>query len=82
MSVKAVRVRVRVDRKVLFNGALKDWAEKPPEVFKDAIAINAKPEPHMKAILIVMADAVLAERSVNIDVTTTPKGFTMVVGDK
>jgi hypothetical protein len=77
-----VRVRVRVNTEVLFNGSLKDWEHKPPDLFKDAILPDSKPEPHLKACMIVMADAVMNEKSVNIDVFTFPNAWSMEVEDK
>lgn len=76
------RMRVRIDRKVWFNGTIKDWANNPPDVFKDMIRPDVKPEPHFKAILVTMADAVFTEHSIDIDVTITATGWTMKVSDK
>lgn len=77
-----VRVRVRVNSEVLFNGSLKEWENKPPDLFKDAILPDARPEAYLKACMIVMADAVMMEKSVNIDIFTFPNAWSMEVSDK
>lgn len=63
-------VRLTVDESVVFDGNLDEWKFTPPEYFKDALKKDAKPEPWLKAIMIVMADAALTGSSVSIDATT------------
>ncbi len=66
----SARIRVRIDGETLYSGTIKDWSAKPPDAFRDVIKPNANPAPWFKAILITMADAVLREQSINIDVST------------
>lgn len=63
-------VRLTVDGYVVFDDNLDEWRFTPPDYFKDAIRQDAKPEPWLKAIMIVMADAALTGSSVSIDATT------------
>jgi hypothetical protein len=69
----SVRVRIRLNTEVLLNGTLKDWANKPPDLFRDAILPGAKPEPWLIAAMVVTAEAVKSEKSINIDLFTWPK---------
>lgn len=65
-------VRLSVDKEVVLDGDLDEWAATPPDYFKDVINPNAKPEPWQKAIMVTMADATLTRRAVSIDVMTGP----------
>lgn len=64
------RVHLTVDGSVVFDGILDQWKFTPPDYFKDAIRKDAKPEPWLKAVMIVISDAALMGRSVSMDVTT------------
>jgi hypothetical protein len=66
----SARIRVRIDGETIYNGTIKDWSTKPPDAFRDQIKPNANPSPWFKAILVTMADAVLRQQSMNIDVDT------------
>lgn len=64
------RVYLAVDDEVVFDDTLDAWVFTPPDYFKDAIRSDAKPEPWLKAIMIVMADAAVMGKSVCIEATT------------
>ena len=63
-------VRLTVDGDVVFDDYLDDWRFTPPDYFKDVLRQDVKPEPWLKAIMIVMADTALTGGSVSIDATT------------
>jgi hypothetical protein len=75
------RVRLTVDGSVAFDDALDEWRFTPPDYFKDGLMKNAKPEPWLKAIMIVMADAALTGSSVSIDATTGESCWSIQVQD-
>lgn len=60
-------VRIRVGENVVFDDDLDAWQATPPDYFKDLIRPDAKPEPWLKAIMVVMADAAMTGQSVNIE---------------
>lgn len=74
-------VCLTVDRKVVFDDNLDEWKFTPPDYFKDALKQDAKPEPWLKAIMIVMADAALTGSSVSIDATTGESQWSIQVQD-
>ena len=63
-------IRIVIDNEVLFDDNLKAWQASPPDQFRDMIKPDAKPEPWMKAIMIVMTDAAMTGDSVSIEATT------------
>ena len=73
------RIRINLDEELLFDGDLDAWQATPPDQFKDMIKPDAKPEPWMKAIMIVMADAAMTGNSVGIDATTGESVWSMEV---
>jgi hypothetical protein len=75
------RVRLTVDGCIVFDDALDEWRFTPPDYFKESLEKNAKPEPWLKAIMIVMADAALTGSSVSIDATTGKSCWSMQVQD-
>jgi len=75
------RVRLTVDGSVVFDDSLDEWKFTPPEYFKDALKKDAKPEPWLKAIMIVMSDAALTGSSVSIDTTTGESSWSIQVLD-
>ena len=75
------RVRLTVDGSVVFDDSLDEWKFTPPEYFKDALKKDAKPEPWLKAIMIVMADTALTGGSVSIDATTGESSWSIQVLD-
>jgi hypothetical protein len=80
--MSGTRIRIRVNEEVIFNGTIKNWASKPPDVFRDAIKPEIKPEPYLKGVLVAMADAVQLERSCDIDVITGKDFWQMRVTEK
>lgn len=74
-------VHLTVDGSVVFDGSLDGWKFTPPDYFKDAIKNDARPEPWLKAIMIVMADAALTGSSVSIDATTGESSWSIQVLD-
>ncbi len=75
------RVRVIVDGYIVFDDYLDEWKFTPPDYFKDMLNKDAKPEPWLKAIMIVMADAALTGGSVSIDATTGESSWSIQVRD-
>lgn len=63
-------IRIVIDKETLFDDKLDAWQAAPPDQFKDMVKPDAKPEPWMKAIMIVMADAAMTRDSVSIEATT------------
>jgi hypothetical protein len=63
-------MRICIDDDVVFDGTLDAWQATPPDYFKDLITPDATPEPWLKAIMIVMADAVMTDQNVDIEATT------------
>ena len=80
-SSLTARVRLTVDGSVVFDDTLEEWKFTPPDYFKDAIKKDARPEPWLKAIMIVMADAALTGRSVSIEATTGESSWSIKVLD-
>lgn len=80
-SSLTARVRLTVDGSVVFDDALDEWKFTPPDYFKDAIKKDAKPEPWLKVIMIIMADAALTGSSVSIDATTGQSSWSIQVLD-
>ena len=64
------RVHLTVDVEVVFDDTLDTWVFTPPDYFRNAIKPDAKPEPWLKAIMIVMADSAMTGASVRIEATT------------
>lgn len=75
------RICLTVDGSIVFDGTLDEWKFTPPDYFKDAIKKDVKPEPWLKAIMIVMADAALTGSSVSIDATTGESSWSIKVLD-
>lgn len=82
MAKNATRIRIRVDGRVMFNGSLKQWATKPPDLFKEAIKPDVKTDPWMRPAMVAMHEAVITETSIDIDVTTSSTGYILEVKDK
>jgi len=75
-------VRVTVDGMTMMDDNLGNWQARPPEFLKRMVTPGpTKPESHIKAIGIVIADAVLIGEDVAIDVTTdkTDRSWSMSV---
>lgn len=73
------KLRIKIDRRVVFNGTVGEWISKPPDIFKDRIQPGARPEPHMKAIMVALADAVMTNQPMSIAVKTRDDGWSMEV---
>lgn len=72
-------IQVKIDGKIIYKGTPKDWANRPPDAFKDLIRPGYKPEPWMKSIMILMSDVVVGGGNLRIAVRTNPTGWTMEV---
>jgi len=72
-------VRIVIDNEKVFDGELEQWQATPPDYFRDRIRPDAKPEPWLKAIMIVMADAALTNQSVSIEAITGPSWWSIEV---
>lgn len=73
------RVHLTVDGTVVFDNTLEEWKFTPPDYFKDALRQDAKPEPWLKAIMIVMADSAMTGNSVSIEAVTGESDWSMRV---
>lgn len=62
--------RIVVDGTIMMDENLGNWQAQPPEFLKRLVDPNAKPEPHIKAMGITLADSLLMGRDVAIDITT------------
>ena len=66
------------NERILLDHDLRDWQQRPPEELKSYL--KPGPEwPWIKPAMIVLADAALANASVNIHITTTERGWNMEV---
>lgn len=72
-------VRIRVNREVVLDSDLDEWAAVPPDYFKSWIRPDANPQPWQKAVMVAMADAVLQQQDVSLEVTTEPNRWSMEV---
>lgn len=68
-------IKIKIDNRIAFKGELGEWKERPPDEFSEAIKPGGRPQPHMKAVLIAMADAVMSQQDVSITVLTKLKGI-------
>lgn len=67
-------VRVTIDGTKMLDDNLGDWQARPPEFLKRLVQPASKPEPHLKAVGITMADALLTGQDVAIEVVTEDDG--------
>lgn len=72
-------IRVKVNGRTLFNGDAGEWVNRPPTQFQDMIKPGAKPAPWMKAIGVVLADALVLNSDMRINVVTKFETWTMTV---
>lgn len=72
-------ITITIDDVVEFDGSVTDWKRTPPSLFKDQINPNATPQPHMKAIMMVMSDAVMSQQSVTVVADTNRDGWNVKV---
>lgn len=72
-------VRITIDDKIEFDGSVSEWKRQPPDMFIDYIKPGAQPKPHMIAVATAMSDAVMRQRSTDIDATTDVDGWTVKV---
>lgn len=64
--------RITINGKIEMDDNLGNWQSPPPEFLKKMVQPASKPEPHIKAVGIVLADSLLSGHDVAIDVTTDP----------
>lgn len=57
-----------VNDRVEFNGEAVEWQHKTPDMFRDVIKPDAKPQPWMMATMITLTQTLLADQSVEINV--------------
>lgn len=71
--------RIAVDGQLLLSGDLGQWLQRSPETLDNMIS-GAPAQPYMKAVLVVLTDAALMNRDVEITVSTGgPDEWTLVV---
>lgn len=73
------RVSVVIDGKCEFDGELGEWVSTPPDFVKDLIKPGAKPQPHMKAIMLALTDALMLQQTVSIEAKTWIDGWSITV---
>jgi hypothetical protein len=72
--------RIVINDHVLFDDDLGAWKDNPPDFVRELIRPGVRPQPYLKAVLIAMAENVLADRSVIITVVAhDPSDWTMRV---
>jgi len=62
--------RITINGKIEMDDNLGNWQARPPEFMKKMVEPSSKPEPHIKAVGITLADSLLTGHDVAIDVTT------------
>lgn len=75
-------VRITVNGKKLQDGELGEWTQRQPEFVKDMIKPGVEPQAYVKAMMVVMVDGLMQEKSVDIDVKTSNGRWTMAVKTK
>jgi len=78
VSVKS-HVRIVINQEVVIDGDLGNWQATPPDFFKEALNPNAQPEPWMRCIINVIAEAAMIGQDVEIDVSGEPGEWVMKV---
>lgn len=72
--------RITINGRIEMDENLGNWQARPPEFLKKMVQPASHPEPHIKAVGIVLADSLLTGHDVAIDVTTDGDGtWTMQV---
>ena len=72
--------RITIDGKIEMDDNLGDWQARPPEFLKKMVEPASRPDPHIKAVGIVLADSLMTGHDVAIDVVTDTDGsWTMSV---
>lgn len=66
-------MRIIVDGNTILNDELGDWERKPPEALAYMIRPGYMPKPWMKALLVVLADAVLNEQPTRFEINTASR---------
>lgn len=72
-------VLLRVNGYTEFDGELGEWVATPPDFIKDRLKPDTRMEPHIKAVMLTITDALLANVSVELDVHTWTGGWRMEV---
>lgn len=62
--------RITINGKIEMDENLGNWQARPPEFLKQMVQPASRPEPHIKAVGIVLADSLLTGHDVAIDVRT------------
>lgn len=62
--------KITVDAAVLFDGSVTEWERKAPDAFKDLLKPGHVPAPHIKSVMLLMADAAVSGRSATVVVET------------
>jgi hypothetical protein len=72
-------VKVTVDGKTIMDGDTGQWSTEPPAIIKEQLKANARPALWMQALLLTIADAAMADRSLDADIRTAPGEWTLAV---
>jgi len=68
------KARITINGNIVMDANLGNWQAQPPEFLKKMVEPSGRPEPHIKAVGIVLADSLLTGHDVAIDVLTDDDG--------
>ena len=75
-------IRLVINQVVELDAELGNWQFTPPDVFKDVLNPAAQPDPWMKAVISVVAEATMTGQNVDIEVIGTPEKWLMKVTNR
>lgn len=73
------KLKVTIDGKTVIDGDLGQWNANPPELLREQLASNASPEPWMRCLLMVVANAAVTATDTTVVIATTETTWTMQV---
>lgn len=76
------RMRITVDGDTLMDADLGNWTQPKPQIDQlNQLAASPTPPAWTRPVMVMLAEAALRKRSLNIDITTRDSGWTMSVDD-
>jgi hypothetical protein len=73
------QIKVTIDNTVVMDGDLGSWTDDPPEILTEQLKAGARPAPHMRALLGVIAEVALTGKNLQADVQTRTDGWALTV---
>lgn len=73
------RATVIVDGETVMDEDLTQWQQRPPSFLAELADRKTKPAPHMQAVGVALASALIRSLAVTIDVRTDQLGWVMTV---